>query len=102
MSADLDRLDRVELGIKPPSPPVVRAIAPVTRGPKFVDAMTCPMCNVERLGITYQGELMSGAKVHELAAHSAGRRSVANGQPRCLGARMRVVFENGIWKGAPQ
>jgi hypothetical protein len=59
------------------------------------------MCGTEGQGVEYQGELRSGAKIHTLAAHTAGMRRVERGQPRCLGAGMRLVFEGGIWKGAP-
>lgn len=72
-----------------------------TREPRFVDHATCPMCGTDREGIEYHGVLMSGAKVYTLAAHTAGARRVASGQPRCLGAGMRMVFEGGVWKGAP-
>lgn len=72
-----------------------------TRGPKYVDHMTCPMCGTDGQGVEYHGQLMSGAKVHTIAAHAAGIRRAQRGQPRCLGAGMRIVFVEGIWKGAP-
>lgn len=68
-------------------------------GPRYVDHAPCPMCGVDRQGIEYHGELMSGAKVHTIAAHTSGMRRVAPGQPRCLGAGMRMVFDDGVWKG---
>lgn len=99
-----DRFDRMALGLPPPTavPPatVTATYINSTRGPRFVDHGTCSMCGVERLGIEYHGELRSGAKVHQFAAHSEGRRSVQSGRPRCLGAGMRVVFEGGTWRGA--
>lgn len=71
------------------------------RGSRFVDHTACPMCGIDGQGVEYHGTLMSGAKVHQLAAHTAGMRRVERGQPRCLGAGMRLVFEGGGWKGAP-
>ncbi len=97
---DLDRFDRMLLASSPPvaeREPVITS----TRGGRFVDHMPCPMCGRDQLGIEYHGELMSGAKVHLIAAHTPGLRRVERGRPRCLGAGMRVVFENGVWKGAP-
>lgn len=111
-----DRFDRMlALRAAPPPAPVARIqlqarpavverqpVITSTRGPRWVDHMTCPMCGSEDVGIAYQGELMSGAKVHTLGAHSPGMRSVKHGMPRCLGAGMRVVFEGGEWKGEPR
>lgn len=127
MSADLDRFDRMLLAAErstsetAPSragwehPSLVVGDEPRTsstrvtatpyitseRGSRYVDRMTCPMCGTDREGIEYHGELMSGAKVHTVQAHTAGKRRTERGQPRCLGAGMRVVFEGGIWKGLP-
>lgn len=84
-------------------PPRVVATPPYitsTRGPRFVDYTPCPMCGHERIGIEYHGQLMSGAKVHQLAAHTAGMARVAPRQPRCLGAGMRLVFTASGWEGA--
>ena len=78
------------------------AVIPNKTGPRFVDYSPCPMCGAPRVGVEYHGELMSGAKVHQLYAHSEGRGIRLRGQPRCLGAGMRVVFEGGVWKGAPR
>lgn len=120
MTADLDRLDRLALrGAL--SMPVVqartlprRALVPLSRfvepeperavierGPRFVDTTTCPMCGIDRIGIEFHGVLMTGAKVHTIAVHTPNMRRVQNGQPRCLGAAMRIVFEGGVWRGAP-
>lgn len=100
MSGCLDRLDRMVLGLELTTRPVVVAHAPVaalsTRGPRFVGHAVCPMCGVDGIGVEYHGELMTGAKVHQLAAHTAGMRRVDRMQPRCLGAGMKVT-----WKGAP-
>ena len=112
---NLDRFDRLLERATAPAPrpvsaPVVQLVTrpvhverePVitsTRGPRFVDHMTCPMCGVEQLGIEYQGELMSGAKVNTLAAHTPGMRRVERKQPRCLGAGVRVEFVGGVWRG---
>lgn len=118
MSADLDRFDRMLLATAMPassaspalsSPRVAVAVLPAvrqpvihsTRGPRYVDHMTCPMCGADREGIEYHGELMSGAKVHTIQAHTAGMRRVQRGEPRCLGAAMRVVFTSSGWLGAP-
>jgi hypothetical protein len=73
-----------------------------TRDARYVDRGTCPMCGVTELGIEYHGRLLTGAKVHTLASHTAGMRRVQNGEPRCLGAGMRIVFAGGVWKGAPE
>lgn len=109
MSHDLDRFDRMlvstqgELSLT--TRPVVVDRMPVitsARGPRFVDHMTCPLCGTDRLGIEYHGELMSGAKVHTIAAHTAGLRRVERKQPRCLGATMRVEFVGGVWRGVQQ
>lgn len=112
MSDNLDRFDRMLLAAPLPvvsAPLRVRPVAleverqPVItseRGPKYVDYATCPMCGVTDLGIEYQGELRSGAKLHTISAHTAERRRVERGMPRCLGAKMFVVFEGGAWKGA--
>ena len=70
------------------------------RPPRFVDHTSCPLCGIDRIGVEYHGVLMTGAKVHTLAAHTANMRRVDTKQPRCLGAGMRVVFEGGVWKGA--
>lgn len=120
MSANPDRFDRL-LGLVPPAAPVPssptprRALVPLsafeerkrepvihsTRPARFVDHAVCPMCGTDRMGIEYHGELKSGAKVHQIAAHTPNFRRVERGQPRCLGAGMRMVFEGGAWKGAP-
>lgn len=85
-----------------PSPAQREPVITSTRPPRFVDYTGCPMCGHERLGVEYHGELMSGAKVHTLAAHSPSMARVQNGgKPRCLGAGLRMVFEGGTWKGAP-
>lgn len=68
------------------------------RAPRFVDYTPCPMCGY-RLGLEYQGELRSGVKLHTIAAHSAGRGSVRPGEPRCLGAGLRMVFTPSGWRG---
>ena len=112
--ADLDRFDRMLLATATPAssvsptsslPRVVVAdvgmVITSKRGSRYVDHTTCPMCGVDGQGIEYHGVLMSGAKVHTLAAHTSGMRRVQAGEPRCLGAGMRVVFEGGAWKGAP-
>lgn len=131
MSADLDRFDRMLLGVAPASPTratfrttatsfvarattpaPVHAVPPVAqlerqpvitskRPPRFVDHTTCPMCGTAGQGIEFHGTLMSGAKVHQIAAHTANMRRVDRSQPRCLGSGMRIVFEGGVWKGAP-
>lgn len=132
MAADLDRFDRMLLGVSPASPtrttyrmstPAPQQRSPMertnerrriryaldagrepvitsTRGSRFVDYMDCPMCGAVKLGIEFHGELMSGAKVHQLAAHAAGKRSVPDSKsPRCRGAAMRVDFVDGNWRG---
>ena len=71
------------------------------RGPRYVDHGMCPMCGTDGEGIAYQGELMSGAKVHTLQVHSVGLRCSRADAPRCLGSEMRMVFINGVWIGAP-
>ena len=108
---DYDRFDSMLLGSPSPAPvsplttrPVVITRIPVItskRGPKYVDHTACPMCGVDRVGIEYHGELMTGAKVHTLAAHTAELRYSKSGQPRCLGAGMRVEFVEGAWRGVP-
>lgn len=70
-----------------------------TRGARFVDYMACPLCFHPRVGITFQGELRDGSKVHELFAHSMGVGMVHRDKPRCLGAGLRVVFKDGTWQG---
>lgn len=112
MSANLDRFDRMLLGMSTPvavvtpravvvaHPPVERdPVIHSKRGPKYVDHMPCPICGRAELGIEFHGELRSGAKIHTIAAHSAGARLVLPRQPRCLGAGLRVLFEAGIWRG---
>lgn len=120
MSDDLDRFDRMLLATESraaasaaaPSrsgwvPSIVAATPeadpdpapPIPRGPRFVDHMDCPLCKARDLGIEYGGELMSGAKVHTIRAHTEGKRGVVSGKPRCFGSGLRVVFSNGIWKG---
>lgn len=107
---DLDRFDRMLLVSQSAARPLItrpvvterQPVITSTRGPKYVDHMTCPMCGVERVGIEYHGELMSGAKVHTIAAHSPEMRCVMPKQPRCLGAGMRVRFVNGAWAGEPK
>lgn len=111
----MDRFDRmlvsvgpcVEPAPVPRAPLTTRSIGPErqpvitsTRGPRFVAHATCPWCGTPEVGVEYQGELRSGAKVHTLAAHTAGMRRTERGQPLCLGARMRMVLEGGTWKGA--
>jgi hypothetical protein len=111
--ADLDRFDRLLLATPsaprapapPPRPaPVARAevrepVITSKRGPRFVDRTRCPMCGTDELGIEYHGELRDGSKVHQIAAHTAGLRRVDTKQPRCLGAGLRVVFDEGGWRG---
>jgi hypothetical protein len=111
MSATPDRFDRMFAGIvSPGSLAVARATVPprpaerepvITskRGSRFVDHTSCQYCGTDGMGVEFHGVLMSGAKVHQLVAHSPGVRRVASGQPRCLGAGMRLVFEGGEWKG---
>lgn len=122
MSADLDRFDRLLLGVPPARPAalrttaasfIARATAPTApaapaerepvitskRPPRFVDHATCPMCGIDRLGVEFHGELRSGAKVHQLAAHTANMRRVDTKQPRCLGSSMRMEFVDGNWRG---
>lgn len=67
------------------------------RGPRFADYTTCPMCGHERLGLEYQGELLSGVRLHTLAAHSPAAGRTTKGQPRCLGAGMRMKFVAQGW-----
>ena len=110
----LDRFDRMLLiaervAAPPPAAPQLPAPRPWARTPvitskrgsRFVDHAPCPMCGFPRVGIEYHGTLMSGAKVHTLAKHTAGSGASLSRQPRCLGAGMRIVFEGGQWKGAP-
>jgi hypothetical protein len=113
MSATPDRFDRMLLGIAspgslavarvtvppPPRPAERQPVITSTRGSRFVDHTSCQYCGTDRMGIEFHGVLMSGAKVHQLVAHSPGVRRVARGQPRCLGAGMRLVFEGGVWRG---
>lgn len=118
MTRNLDRFDLMELAaarsraaivaptvlrVEPPRAhrpaPVVAIAPPNVRGPKYVDHATCPMCGTTREGITYQGMRASGAKIHELAAHSPGYRSVRPKEPRCLGSGMRMAFVDGQWVG---
>ncbi len=68
------------------------------RGKRFVDYMACPLCKAPRVGIEYHGELLSGAKVHELAKHSPGRANRRGQLPACDASKIRVVFENGDWR----
>lgn len=76
--------------------PVIKSARPS----RFIDHMDCPMCGAVKLGIEYHGELKNGTKVHQLAAHEHGLRSVTRtGNPRCLGAGMRVEFVDGNWRG---
>lgn len=114
---NLDRFDRMLLAAEAarvpasgprvvnvlPAKPAVVDVPYITseRAPRFVDHTACPMCGTDREGIEYHGTLMTGAKVHTIAAHTAGMRRVQRGQPRCLGSGMRLVFEGGVWKGAP-
>lgn len=111
----LDRLDRLTLaGLAPRTAPVAplpqvvpaRSAVPTSsevdhitskRGPRFADYTSCPMCGHERLGLEYQGELRSGVKLHTLAAHSPGAGRTTKGQPRCLGAGMRMKFVAAGW-----
>lgn len=83
--------------LKPERKPVIHS----TRGPRFVDHTQCPMCGVDRIGIEFHGVLMSGAKVHTITAHTPEKRRVEPGQPRCLGAGMRMIFVDGAWRGEP-
>lgn len=114
MTRNLDRFDRMEIAAAQSraaivAPTVLRIDAPVhrgsyevavvKRGSRFVDHTMCPMCGVDNLGVTYQGMRASGAKIHEVTAHSPGKRRVGNGEVRCLGAGLRVVFVNGRWIG---
>lgn len=122
MTRNLDRFDQMEIAAarsraaivaptvlrmespartRPARPDVPPLIVTSSRGALFVDHMNCPMCGVDRIGITYQGLRASGAKIHEVAAHSPGKRRVGNGEVRCLGAGLRVVFVNGRWIGEP-
>lgn len=113
----LDRFDRLLLAgsaprtVTPAAPipqvaparPVVRAYVPdapvitSTRGPRFADYTACLMCGRERLGLEYQGELMSGIKLHTLAKHSPGAGRPMKTQPMCLGAGMRMKFVAKGW-----
>jgi len=68
------------------------------RAPRFVAHASCSLCGVRDLGVEFHGELMSGAKIHQLAAHSPDKRSVQRGQPRCLGSGARVQFVGGHWR----
>lgn len=68
------------------------------RRPRFVDHTACPTCSHPRIGLEYQGELMSGVKLHTLGAHSYGFASVTMGRPRCLGAGTRMEFRDGDWR----
>ncbi len=79
-----------------PEHPGLSIFAP--RAPRYVDYMSCPLCSY-RVGIEFHGVLMSGAKVHTVGAHSPGRGNRRNGEPRCMGAGMRVEFV-GDWRGA--
>ena len=117
MAAELDRFDRMLLGVAPASPtratyrtpsasriaqlqePQREPVVTSSRPPRFVDKTTCPMCGVTELGIEFHGTLIKGGDVHQLAAHTAEKRSVQHGQPRCLGAAMRVARdEEGRWR----
>lgn len=69
------------------------------RGPRFVDYAGCPMCGHHRIGVVYLGVSIKGPKMHELFAHSPGSASSRRGEPRCLGAGLRVVFVGGSWQG---
>jgi hypothetical protein len=71
------------------------------RAPKYVDYIPCPMCAVPRIGLEYQGVLMSGVKLHTVGAHSSGRGNVGNGLPRCLGSGLKMEFVAGVWRGVP-
>lgn len=111
---DLDRFDRMLLAgsaprTEPPAPapqvaparPAVRAeVITSKRGPRFADYTACPLCGHPRIGLEYQGELLSGVKLHTLYAHSPGSAMVQRGKPRCLGAGMRMTFVAGGWRGA--
>lgn len=111
----LDSLDRLVLAgsaprTAPDAPrPQVASTRPVVltssevdhitskRGPRFVDYTGCPLCGFHRVGLAYQGELMSGAKLHELAAHSPGAGLVLPRKARCLGSGMRMKFVAAGW-----
>lgn len=115
MTDNLDRFDRMLLAhaaaasappfsftgtpdyTAPEREPVIHS----KRASRFVDRTACPMCGTADEGIEFHGVLMSGVKVHTIVAHTAGMKRVESGQPRCLGSGMRMVFEGGVWKGAP-
>lgn len=113
MTDNLDRIDRRLLANESTSyaPASRRALVPLdrvrepvitsTRGSRFVDHTACPMCGTDGEGVEFHGVLLTGVKVHTIAAHSPAMRRVQNGHPRCLGSSMRMVFEAGSWKGAP-
>lgn len=105
LAAAMPRVVNVPPAVPLPLPvlpvPVASAYITSKRGPRYVDHTACPLCGVTELGIEYHGQLMSGAKVHQLYAHTAGKRLVLRGLSRCLGSGVRVVFEGGVWKGAP-
>jgi hypothetical protein len=67
------------------------------RGPKFVDYTTCPACQFTHVGLAYQGELMSGKKVHTLASHTVGAGCVVAGRPRCAGSGLGMALVGGGW-----
>ena len=113
MSAEPDRFDRMLIGVAPASPtratfrvpnaaatlPEREPVITSKRPPRFVDHTSCPMCGVTELGIEFHGTLIKGGDVHHLAAHTAGKRSVQNGQARCLGSGMRVARDTeGRWR----
>lgn len=114
--SDLDRFDRMLLAAET-APRIVESARPATapqtvcartpvitskRGPRYVDYCECPTCHFPKVGVEYHGTLMSGAKVHQVAAHTEGSGANRRGWPRCLGAGMRLVLENGEWKAAAQ
>ena len=119
----LDRLDRLALaGLAPradasaASTPAVssrelagtpaRSVVPTSsevdhitskRGARFVDYTACPLCGFDRVGLAYQGTLRSGAKVHELGAHSPGAGRVIPRSTRCMASGMRMTFVAAGW-----
>lgn len=117
MTDNLDRFDRMLLAhaaaaSAPPAPftfsgspaytaPEREPVIHSKRASRFVDRTACPMCGTADEGIEFHGVLMSGVKVHTIVAHTAGMKRVETKQPRCLGSGMRMVFEGGVWKGAP-
>ncbi len=117
MSAEPDRFDRMLLGLAPVSPtratyrtpsaqrivqlrePNREPVVSSSRPPRFVDKTACPMCGVTELGIEFHGTLLRGGDVHKLAAHTAEKRSVQNGQARCPGSGLRVARDaEGRWR----